>query len=189
MTADLEAMVARARAAKELADKATPETADDVLALVERLDREMNQFICLNCGIGVKADGDGCCVTCGMDVLALDNGQLINGDAVKNAIIDAVSDCRDKDMEQAFMACDAEVERLQRLTAERDAAHAVTRKELHDARGELQKLSYRVDLSEAKREALIAEIRGIADSLFLDPRLRDRVLEIAERGGGKVKTE
>ncbi len=61
-----------------------------LLALVRELEAEKaasdNQFICLECGTGVKGDEDGCCTGCGRDCLIIEDGVMRNADAVRDSM-------------------------------------------------------------------------------------------------------
>ena len=61
-----------------------------------------DQFICVDCSLlDAKADVDGCCTVCGMDLLVVKNGELRNTDAVKNCIADADCESNRDDVAEA----------------------------------------------------------------------------------------
>lgn len=78
------AAVREAKAAIEQRDSAL---AERDLARAQ-LEQWRNQFICLECGLGQKADEDGCCSGCGRDCLIVEDGELRNADAVIAGLAD-----------------------------------------------------------------------------------------------------
>ena len=82
---------------------------DQLADVTRELDRANNQFVCLTCGTGVKADEDGCCSACGADCLVIEHGEMMLGsaDSVTSGLLFDVT--RD----------------VARLTAERDEARRI----------------------------------------------------------------
>ena len=54
-----------------------------------------NRFDCSECGQGVKADEDGCCVTCGRECSQVEDGKLVyapDGASDRDTVIGRVDD-------------------------------------------------------------------------------------------------
>lgn len=63
-------------------------------ALRSQLDEALNCFLCIECGLTVKADEDGCCATCGRDCIILKDGRPLNSAFVDH--VDSVQRAADR---------------------------------------------------------------------------------------------
>jgi len=57
-------------------EKSMPSLLDENDRLRVKLEQHRNCAVCIECGLRVKIDEDGCCATCGRDVVLIENGNV-----------------------------------------------------------------------------------------------------------------